>query len=210
MGKTAMSRYQFSDGERWGVYNAQGEKCYLCTRPLDLSSMQIDHIIPERILDNPECLAEVIKEFGLPSDFDINSFENWLPSCAPCNNTKRDAVFKPTPIVQVQLDKAKAHAQEAKVLAEEVPQQRSLARAINVVLRADDSAIRNMNLWPIVERYAQLHREAMEELMRRPPPAGVIELYMPRTYPELRLTPRHAIRYEAGAQLVMTKDNGPE
>ena len=111
-----MSRYQFSDGERWGVYTAQGDKCYMCARPLDLKSMQIDHVIPEHLLDTPERLAEVLNIFGLPADFDLNSFDNWMPSCLPCNNTKRGEVFTPSLLVQAQLKITKSHAQKAQSL----------------------------------------------------------------------------------------------
>jgi hypothetical protein len=38
--------------------------------------MQVDHVIPETLADNPEELAKTIQSLGLPENFDIQSFEN--------------------------------------------------------------------------------------------------------------------------------------
>ncbi|PTE08822.1 hypothetical protein C9427_19390 [Mesorhizobium helmanticense] len=82
------------------VYTAHGEKCYICTRPVDFQSMQVDHIIPETLLDNADVLAKVLKIFNLPESFKIDSYENWMPCCGPCNNKKKARVFGPTPLIQ--------------------------------------------------------------------------------------------------------------
>lgn len=81
-----MAKKIFTPAERYAVYTTHGEKCYLCTRPVDLASMQVDHIIPESLLDEPDRLAEVLDKFRLPREFDLNSYANWMPSCSQCNN----------------------------------------------------------------------------------------------------------------------------
>src|SRR5688572_29425581 len=111
-----MAKRDFNDEERYAVYTVHGEKCYMCGEPIDLLSMEVDHIIPEKCLDDPDGLAAILAGYGLPPDFDINSFANWLPSCKRCNNRKRDAVFNPTPMVQVELQRAADKAVEAAAL----------------------------------------------------------------------------------------------
>lgn len=76
-----MVKRKFSDAERYAIYTAHKEKCYMCTKPVDLYSMQVDHVIPETLADDLEELAKTIQSLGLPENFDIQSFENWLPSC---------------------------------------------------------------------------------------------------------------------------------
>lgn len=100
--------------------------------------MEVDHIIPEALVEKPDELQAALKAFGLPSEFNINSFANWLPACRPCNGTKRDLVFDTTPIIQVHLQRAIAKASAAKELAAETVSQRKIANALNVLERAQD------------------------------------------------------------------------
>jgi len=44
-----MAKYSFNSVERFTVYITYGEKCYICAAPVDLQSMQVDHIIPESL-----------------------------------------------------------------------------------------------------------------------------------------------------------------
>jgi hypothetical protein len=74
----------------------------------------IDHIIPEALLKDPTELANIKIQFGLDASFDLNDYCNWLPSHGYCNNQKNDKKFKPTPVFQMQLDKAKDNCGEVK------------------------------------------------------------------------------------------------
>lgn len=131
-----MSNYKFSPAERAEIFSTHGEKCYLCSKPLNLKTMEVDHVIPESLLEKPEELHAALNAFGLPPDFDLNSFANWLPACSPCNGAKNDLVFTPSPLVQVHLQRAIAKADCAKVLAEETVSKRRIANALNVLARA--------------------------------------------------------------------------
>lgn len=135
-----MSRYQFSAAERYAVYVTHGERCYLCRHPVDLKTMQVDHIIPEHLEDTPAKLAKVKRDLGRPMSFDLNSFENWLPSCGSCNNRKRELVFEPSPLVQVELQRAAARAEDARKTASEVVSRQKVQKALNVLERAHASA----------------------------------------------------------------------
>jgi HNH endonuclease len=50
--------------------------------------MEIDHIIPQSHIKNPTKLADVLKQHGLPSEFDITSLDNLVPACRSCNALK--------------------------------------------------------------------------------------------------------------------------
>jgi len=76
----------------WTVYSVNAEKCYLDDHPMVGQSMQVDHIIPESMFRDSEELAKVLDLFIFPSDFSLNSYENWLPACPKHNNLKRARV----------------------------------------------------------------------------------------------------------------------
>lgn len=134
-----MADYPFTHSERYAVYVAHGEVCYICREPVDLMSMQVDHVVPEHLADDADELKKVLTSFGLPDDFDLNSYENWMPACAPCNNRKRGRVFKSTPLIQLELQRAAEKASEARELEAEGVSSRKLARALNSLLRANES-----------------------------------------------------------------------
>lgn len=154
-----MSTYKFSPAERAAIYSTHGEKCYLCSNPLNLKTMEVDHIIPESLLQKPVELQTVLNAFGLPADFDLNSFANWLPACRPCNGTKNDMVFKPTPIIQLHLQRAIARAGDAQALAAETVSERKIANALNVLERArDDGKLDDKVIQTLIE-FISRHRQ---------------------------------------------------
>jgi len=78
-----MSGYKFTAAQRFAVYTVHGGTCYLAGEPLYLKSMRIDHILPRSLKDDPERLSVILEEYGLPHNFELDSLENWLPTCDP-------------------------------------------------------------------------------------------------------------------------------
>lgn len=134
-----MNKYSFSNSERYAVYTIHTEKCYLCTKPIDLASMEVDHILPEQLLENKKLLKSTLESFGLPDSYNINSYENWMPSCRRCNNKKSQIIFKPTPIVQIELQKAKNKAKKVEKLVNDTVSKQKVSRALNIVKQAFNS-----------------------------------------------------------------------
>ena len=92
---SVMAKYQFSDIERMAIWLAHKRRCAYRDEPIiRLTDLQIDHILPESLLDKPHELEKIKSEYDLPSNFDINSYYNWLPSCSSCNRDKSARVFK--------------------------------------------------------------------------------------------------------------------
>lgn len=125
-------------------------------------TFQVDHVIPGHLADKPEKYQSVIASYALPENFDLNSFENWLPSCASCNNQKRGAVFKALPIFAVQLQKASDKAVKARELATETRSKQQVSRAITILEAANEEGtlgeLHLSRLKPLVE-YHNEHRE---------------------------------------------------
>lgn len=145
--------------ERWAVFSVHGSQCYLCRTPIDLQTMEVDHIIPEHLLDDPVRLAGVLEEFGLPADFQVNSYANWMPACRSCNSSKHATVFEAALIVKVQLQRGQGKAAECQMMAERAISNAALSKAINLVARAAEASETDVRLFaPLIEALAHRMR----------------------------------------------------
>jgi hypothetical protein len=109
--------------------------CYLCGRPLDFMSMQVDHVIPESLEDRPEDLRAVLEKLGRPADFSIQSYENWMPACGPCNGRKLNIAFEPSGWVQMTLQRVAMRAPKARELEQQAVTKRQIGNALSVLQR---------------------------------------------------------------------------
>ena len=84
-----MSKQKFTVDERlafWEVYN---QKCIYCSNPiLELSNLQIDHLLPENLYNDKVKLQNILKQYNLPDDYDIFNYYNLVASCIRCNSRK--------------------------------------------------------------------------------------------------------------------------
>lgn len=133
-----MSKRTFSQKEKAAVFKAHNGICHFCRYPCDLDEMQVDHVIPERLLDHPEELQGLIDYYGLPSNFRINSFENWAPIHLKCNNIKADKVYLRSQSTQDMLEKARALAPEAEIIASTITSKVKIARSISYLKQATE------------------------------------------------------------------------
>jgi hypothetical protein len=163
-----MSIYKFKSTQRYAVYTTHGEKCYLCRRPIDLVSMEVDHVIPESLLGT-EKLSDVLQKLGLPKEFNLNSYANWMPACSQCNSMKSNTVFEPTPIFQIILQKAVAKEAKAIAFESETLSNIKITKSLNVLIRAHEAGKLNDkvidNLKPLIEFHVA-HR--LPELTGKP------------------------------------------
>lgn len=174
-----MSDYQFSNSERYAIYVAHHEKCYMCSAPLDLKTMEVDHIIPEHLLKNEAQLTAVLESLGLPNNFDLNSYSNWAPTCRTCNGTKRELVFNPSLLIQTQLQRAEERAKRACSLEAETVSSRKIQNALNTLKRADEAGDLDLKtkqeLEPLIEwTYSHREREIQSEEIRLTPNYRVV------------------------------------
>ena len=73
------------------LWHAHNELCPYCNNLIDsFAVLEVDHIIPEKMLNSPEELKTLLEQLGMP-DLDLNSYRNWLPVHGrPCNRRKGD------------------------------------------------------------------------------------------------------------------------
>jgi hypothetical protein len=115
--------------------------------------MQIDHVVPESLIGTPK-LEAVKTQLNLPSHFDVNGFENWLPACAHCNRRKSNIVFKPSPLIQLQLQLLQSKKAEAEDVVTKAVSIRQISLALNTLERVDPENLTEKDreaLRPLVE-----------------------------------------------------------
>lgn len=133
-----MSQYKFSNAERYAIFLVHGMRCYLCEVPLDLTSMTVDHVLPEHLLAAPSLLDEARSDLGLSTSFDLNSFENWMPACGSCNGKKAEIQFKSSLLIQAQLQHLAERADKARLLCDEIVTTRKVSIALSGLERAQE------------------------------------------------------------------------
>ena len=176
-----MSRYKFSPVERHAVYTVHGEKCYMCGRLLSVKIVEIDHVIPESLGDRPDELSKVLAELGRSPDFDLNSYENWMPACRTCNGDKHDMVWEPSLAVQRVLQKAKAKAAAAANLAMKTVRYRELQNALGILERANETGELSDEFKAALRPLVTYQREVREPELAKDPvrltPGYTVPLY---------------------------------
>lgn len=100
-----MNKRTFSWAERYAVWLHHEKRCWLCVEPLRLEETTIDHVLSESLLIYPDELAMILENWGLPHDFNINGFENWLPCHAHCNQKKGATNWRCAPADRFLLDR---------------------------------------------------------------------------------------------------------
>lgn len=154
-----MAKYKFTQSERHAVYTTHGEKCYTCGRALTMKTVQIDHVVPESLADDPEALAAALEQLGLEQDFDLNSYENWMPACEPCNKDKRQMVWRGSLLAQLALQRAADRADRAREVADRLVSDKKIANAVSVLAKADDTGALDLDtkeaLRPLVLAYVE-------------------------------------------------------
>jgi hypothetical protein len=86
-------KHRFSFSERYAVFEAYEKVCIYCGEIVSWKDFEVDHIINESLLQEPDKLAALLKDYDLGDGFSINSFQNWACSHHRCNRVKADTTF---------------------------------------------------------------------------------------------------------------------
>jgi hypothetical protein len=102
----------FSYPERYAIWHCNERRCWLCKEPLRLAEVTVDHVLPEWLLDDEGQREATFIEYGLPKDFNINGYENWLPCHNHCNQIKSRKIFTFVPGYKMILERLRQRAYE--------------------------------------------------------------------------------------------------
>jgi len=88
-----MSKQHILPRKKFALWLAYKGICYYCKEPVDYKDIWIDHILPEHLLKTPEKLKQILQEYELDSDFDVEDYCNWIPAHWRCNLEKGGTIF---------------------------------------------------------------------------------------------------------------------
>ena len=88
-----MSKTKFDNIIRSALWNSYNNICFYCNKPLEWDDLNIDHIVPEHLMENIQKFEKVIFEYDLNRDFNINALYNLVPSHSKCNFRKSGELF---------------------------------------------------------------------------------------------------------------------
>lgn len=88
-----MAKHRFSFSERLAIWEAYGRVCIYCEEPIPFRELEIDHILPESLLEHPGKLQALTEEYDLDNDFSINGFTNWVAAHHKCNRRKSSTIL---------------------------------------------------------------------------------------------------------------------
>lgn len=83
-----MGKERISYEKRFALWQVHAGRCPYCGLPVRLLDMQIDHILPEWLISDPEQFGRVKREYALQDSFDLRDYCNWLPTHPGCNRRK--------------------------------------------------------------------------------------------------------------------------
>lgn len=96
-----MSRQQFDDLFKAALWETYEKRCFWQNEPIEFFELEIDHVIPESLLDKPDKLKELLQGACLPDTFNILGPENLVPSCSKCNGKKSALEMAPQHLIFV-------------------------------------------------------------------------------------------------------------
>lgn len=144
-----MSKTKIDSLLRFTIFEAYDKKCFYTRVPLDYPDMEIDHIIPESLADK---IDQIKAEYGLDKDFDINGYENLVPTRHDINNRKRNTLFdKNTTLYYLSL--TKNHKKQILELYEKKQVTRKKENAlISITTLIDNGSVSNDDVYRLIEK----------------------------------------------------------
>lgn len=88
-----MARKALPTSRRAAIWRAHERRCIYCAEPVVFADLDVDHIIPSRLKDRPEELANLLDEYSLSTDFDVDGILNLVPSHRHCNLLKHGQIL---------------------------------------------------------------------------------------------------------------------
>lgn len=108
-----MSQQQFSPREREAFWKTYGKRCFYHGGELLLGEMEIDHVVPEELLNAAaEVRQQTFMAHGLPLDYTIVTYENLVAACGECNGKKGSLML---PVGQLAITLARARENAPKI-----------------------------------------------------------------------------------------------
>ena len=121
---------RLSNFDKEALWICFDRKCWICKCHVEFSEMEIEHLLPKSLSRKPEKLAKIIREFGLPNDFDLFTMENLRPAHFTCNRAKSDNIV---PIIAFEIFRGRSRARAAVKHAKRLSKRSNVSRALEIL-----------------------------------------------------------------------------
>jgi hypothetical protein len=170
-----MQKYVFSRPQRYAVWLHHEKRCWLCKEPLSYKHATVDHVIPEYLLDDPAKLNKILTDYGLPSSYQINGYENWLPAHSHCNSTKSSRVDEFIPSYRPIFERLMQYALRVRRTAEAIERDQGKAKVLTRLLHAlDTNTVSVTDITDLLSAYVHTN-VAVEDNQAGPIQAGPVQ-----------------------------------
>ncbi len=115
---------------RTALWEAYEEKCFYCGEYLYYNNLEIDHILPDSIQYQPQRFEKIKEEYGLDSNFEINSYYNLVPSNTGCNRKKSNHLYNKKRTIFF-LSEAERHIKKIEKIENRLEKERNKTKELN-------------------------------------------------------------------------------
>jgi len=154
-----MSKHRFSYIERYALWQVYDGRCFYCEEPLDFQDMTVDHILPERLSENPAELRRVRQEYEIDAnfpDFQINDFTNWVPAHFRKCNIRKGGEILPKRVTLLLLENVQRRIPKVRQALEELSQKRGRSRILGSLSATIEN--RHLSVQEVREFVTQVER----------------------------------------------------
>ena len=162
-----MARRTFPTSIRAAIWRAHDRRCIYCTEPVAFADLDIDHIVPVHFKEKPNQFVELLNEYGLGIDFDLNGLLNLVPTHRHCNLQKKGQVLPKNRALHFLSIAEGKYDQVCKYISQ--LKEQALKDKVSVLLQValEEERISREELFSIADRYAK-SQNIFEVLMAFP------------------------------------------
>jgi len=159
-----MSKHRFSYVGRYALWQAYDGRCFYCEKPLDFQDMTVDHILPERLSEDPAELMRVRQEYEIDENFpgfQINDFPNWVPAHFRKCNVRKGGEILPKKITLLLLKDVQRRLPKVRQELERLSRRRGTDRLFGSLSAAIEN--KHLTVQEVREFVAQIERSQHAE-----------------------------------------------
>ncbi len=131
-----MSTYDFTPVQRYAIWSHHGKVCRWCGEPVRLLDTEVDHVVPEHLLNKPDVLSAFLHECGIDQSFLVNDYGNWIPCHSSCNRIKGGKLPPRVPLVVALLEELRECAPKVRATVERLIKSRATDALLGKVMAA--------------------------------------------------------------------------
>lgn len=153
-----MSRKQLPASRRAAIWQAYEYRCIYCTELISFANLDVDHIVPFHLKDEPDKLKALLIDYGLSNDFELEGLLNLVPSHRHCNLQKSGVVLSKSRAIHFLTIAESRFNKAVKIEKEQKEQLKKDKVTILLQIALDEGRISHEELSLLASSYANSQR----------------------------------------------------